>query len=141
MLKIDKISAMQEAAAALRSSGRTIALIPTLGALHAGHASLIRLAKEKGHAVVVSAFAIPSTKHLSSESKSLSQIMAWNGWTETVKWRGGKIGRKRSWHLMHARIDRFCTNPGLRQAPIESVWPPTQRPGWTREAPGLRTTR
>jgi pantoate--beta-alanine ligase len=59
MQKIDKISAMREAAAALRGAGRRIALLPTLGALHAGHASLIRLAKEKGDAVVVSTFVNP----------------------------------------------------------------------------------
>jgi pantoate--beta-alanine ligase len=59
MQKIDKISAMRESAAALRQSGRRIALLPTLGALHAGHASLIRLAGEKGDAVVVSTFVNP----------------------------------------------------------------------------------
>ena len=47
------------AAAALRSAGRRVALIPTAGALHAGHASLIRLARESGAAVVVSAFVNP----------------------------------------------------------------------------------
>ena len=59
MQKIDKISAMQAAATVLRSNGRPVALIPTQGSLHQGHASLIRLAKEKGHAVVVSAFVNP----------------------------------------------------------------------------------
>ncbi|HEY8993875.1 MAG TPA: pantoate--beta-alanine ligase [Lacunisphaera sp.] len=59
MQKIETITAMREAAAALRSGGRKIAFIPTLGSLHAGHASLIRLAKEGGAAVVVSAFVNP----------------------------------------------------------------------------------
>ena len=59
MQKIDKIGAMQEAAAALRQAGRRIAFVPTLGALHAGHASLIRLARENGAAVVVSVFVNP----------------------------------------------------------------------------------
>ncbi len=59
MQKIDKVIAMQTAAAALRQSGRRIALVPTAGALHAGHASLIRLARESGAAVVVSAFVNP----------------------------------------------------------------------------------
>ena len=59
MQKIDKINAMQEAVAALRQGGRRIALVPTAGALHAGHASLIRLARETGAAVVVSAFVNP----------------------------------------------------------------------------------
>jgi pantoate--beta-alanine ligase len=59
MQKIETISAMRVAAAELRASGRRIALLPTLGALHAGHASLIRLAKARGDAVVVSAFVNP----------------------------------------------------------------------------------
>lgn len=59
MNKVTSIPAMKEAAAALRVGGRRVALIPTLGALHAGHASLIRLAKESGAAVVVSAFVNP----------------------------------------------------------------------------------
>ena len=59
MNKVTSLSAMKEAATALRAGGRRVALIPTLGALHAGHASLIRLAKEGGAAVVVSAFVNP----------------------------------------------------------------------------------
>jgi len=59
MQKIDTITAMREAAAELRRAGRKIAFVPTLGALHAGHASLIRLAKEEGRAVVVTAFVNP----------------------------------------------------------------------------------
>lgn len=59
MQKIDNIKAMQTAAAGLRQGGRRLALVPTAGALHAGHASLIRLARETGAAVVVSAFVNP----------------------------------------------------------------------------------
>lgn len=59
MNKVTSLSAMKEAAAALRAGGRRVVLLPTLGALHAGHASLIRLAKESGAAVVVSAFVNP----------------------------------------------------------------------------------
>jgi len=59
MQKLDKINDMRAAAAALRQGGRRVALVPTAGALHAGHASLIRLARETGAAVVVSAFVNP----------------------------------------------------------------------------------
>jgi pantoate--beta-alanine ligase len=59
MQKIETVTAMREAAAALRAAGRKIAFIPTLGALHAGHASLIRQAQAEGAAVVVSAFVNP----------------------------------------------------------------------------------
>ncbi len=59
MNKVSSLSAMKAAAAALRAGGRRVALIPTLGALHSGHASLIRIARESGAAVVVSAFVNP----------------------------------------------------------------------------------
>ena len=59
MQKIEKIDAMREAADGLRREGGHLTLVPTLGALHAGHASLIRLAQEKSTRVVVSAFVNP----------------------------------------------------------------------------------
>ena len=59
MLKIDTIAAMRDAAAALRASGRRVAFIPTLGALHAGHSALIARARERGEAIVVSVFVNP----------------------------------------------------------------------------------
>ncbi|MDB6116187.1 MAG: panC 1 [Lacunisphaera sp.] len=59
MQKIDKISGMRDAAAAVRSAGKRIAFVPTLGALHAGHASLIRLARQNADVVIVSAFVNP----------------------------------------------------------------------------------
>ncbi len=59
MQKIETIGAMQEAADGLRRDGRRLALTPTMGALHAGHASLISLAREKGATVIVSVFVNP----------------------------------------------------------------------------------
>ena len=59
MQKVLSIPAMREAVAALRADGRRVAFLPTLGALHAGHVSLIRQARESGAAVVVSAFVNP----------------------------------------------------------------------------------
>jgi len=59
MQKIEKISAMREAATALRQAGKRIAFVPTMGALHAGHASLIRIGREKADVVIVSAFVNP----------------------------------------------------------------------------------
>ena len=54
------VPALRSALEGLRARKTTIALVPTMGALHEGHVSLIRLAKRRAAKVVVSIFVNPT---------------------------------------------------------------------------------
>jgi len=60
MQTLSTVSATQNLTRDLRASGRTIALVPTLGALHEGHLDLIRLAVTRADVVIVSIFVNPT---------------------------------------------------------------------------------
>ncbi len=60
MKLIRSVAEMQEASAGVKRSGRRVALVPTMGALHEGHAALIRKARDRGAAVVVSIYVNPT---------------------------------------------------------------------------------
>jgi pantoate--beta-alanine ligase len=59
-LIVRNVSALRRAVDNLRSRKATVALVPTMGALHDGHVSLVRLAKRRADKVVVSIFVNPT---------------------------------------------------------------------------------
>jgi pantoate--beta-alanine ligase len=54
------VAALRRAIAPMRMAGETVALVPTMGALHAGHLALVRDARRRAERVVVSIFVNPT---------------------------------------------------------------------------------
>lgn len=60
MLIIAKKQMLQDTVAAIKKEGKTIGLVPTMGALHEGHATLVRRAVAENDVCVVSVFVNPT---------------------------------------------------------------------------------
>ncbi|MEN3748049.1 pantoate--beta-alanine ligase [Sphingomonas sp. HF-S3] len=59
MQTVRQPEALREAIAAFRAAGERVALVPTMGALHAGHMALVEAARRQADRVVVSIFVNP----------------------------------------------------------------------------------
>ncbi|HET7306502.1 MAG TPA: pantoate--beta-alanine ligase [Gammaproteobacteria bacterium] len=59
MMKVEQVAPLRAAVAEWRAAGERVALVPTMGNLHAGHMALVARARELADRVVVSIFVNP----------------------------------------------------------------------------------
>lgn len=60
MIVISKVNELEKAVEAFRIEGKSIGLVPTMGALHQGHLSLVERCRRENDVVVVSVFVNPT---------------------------------------------------------------------------------
>ncbi len=70
------IASLRRAVARYRAGGQTVALVPTMGALHEGHLSLVRLAQKRADRTVVSIFVNPAQFAPSEDFSSYPRTFA-----------------------------------------------------------------
>jgi pantoate--beta-alanine ligase len=77
---VHTVSALRRAIGAYRKAGKTVALVPTMGALHRGHLALVRAGQQRADRIVVSIFVNPTqfapTEDFGSYPRTLKKDMA-----------------------------------------------------------------
>jgi cytidyltransferase-like protein len=71
---LTKIEQLRETVGGFLSAGDTVALVPTMGALHYGHMTLVQAARAKATRVIVSIFVKDATKEIPEREKIIAQV-------------------------------------------------------------------
>lgn len=114
---------LQDALKSLRSNGKTIGLVPTMGALHDGHASLIKRSVKENDVTVVSVFVNPTQFNDKNDLKNYPRTLDKD--CELLKGLGVDF-------VFAPTVEEVYPEPDTRKfsyPPIDSVMEGAKRPG------------
>ncbi len=114
---------VRQAVAAARREGKRIALVPTMGALHEGHLSLVQAACSRADYVVVSVFVNPTQFGPSEDFAAYPRDIARD--IELLAAEGADLVFSPSVETMYAPDAQVTVEPG----PLADVWEGAIRPG------------
>ncbi|WP_063125472.1 pantoate--beta-alanine ligase [Nocardia fusca] len=112
---------------ALRGSGRTVGLVPTMGALHEGHLELVRRAKRTNQIVVVSIFVNPLQFGAGEDLDSYPRTL--DADVELLRGEGVALVFAPSVADMYPEGPRTTVQPGPAGADLEGASRPTHFAG------------
>lgn len=123
MKLIQTIQELRTELDALRKEGKTIGLVPTMGALHAGHASLVKRAVAENDVVVVSDFVNPT--QFNDKNDLLKYPRTLDADCKLLEECGASF-------VFAPSVEEICPEPDTRQfsyAPLDTVMEGKFRPG------------
>ncbi|WP_280387598.1 pantoate--beta-alanine ligase [Nocardia wallacei] len=112
---------------ALRSAGRKVALVPTMGALHEGHLELVRQAKRTNQVVIVSIFVNPLQFGAGEDLDKYPRTL--DADVELLRGEGVELVFAPSAAEMYPDGPRTSVHPGPLGAELEGAFRPTHFAG------------
>lgn len=120
---INKIADLKEILSEARSQGKTIGLVPTMGALHEGHASLVRRSVGENDVTVVSDFVNPTQFNDKNDLKN---------YPRTLDADCTLLQKEGAQYIFAPSVEEMYPQPDNRQfdfAPLDKVMEGPRRPG------------
>lgn len=123
MKVIKTVKELDEVLLAEREAGKTVGLVPTMGALHQGHASLVRISTSENDVTVVSDFVNPTQFNDKNDLKN---------YPRTFESDFNLLESLGATYMFYPSVEEMYPEPDVRQfsyAPIDAVMEGARRPG------------